>query len=307
MTILVTGGGGLVGIKLAEELIGRGKRIVLFDRHGLPEPALRLLRERDPALEVVAGDVRDSAALGQAFTDFEVRSVIHTAAVTADAAREAREPGAIVDVNVLGTVRVLQAARSAGCERVVHVSSGAAYGKTHSEEQVLFEELSPSRPEDIYGISKFAAEQSALRLAGLWGLRVTCVRLGSVCGPWEFATGVRDLLSAQLQVVQLALRAQEAVLPAQEAWRDWIYSRDVAAGLADVLEAHTPAHGLYHLSSGIDWRGSFGYLCSTLQQAYPGFSWRIAAPGEQPNVSFVVEHDRARMDIRRMVHDIGFS
>ena len=59
MSVLVTGGCGFVGINVAEELIARGNRVVLFDRIGLPSAADRLLRERDPRLAVVIGDVRD--------------------------------------------------------------------------------------------------------------------------------------------------------------------------------------------------------------------------------------------------------
>src|ERR1043166_5870471 len=102
MTILVTGGGGFVGINLAEELIGRGKRIVLFDRHGLPEPALRLLRARDPALGGEAGGEGARAGAG-VMVLFSGGVVVYPPAAPFPpaAAREAREPGAIVDVNVL--------------------------------------------------------------------------------------------------------------------------------------------------------------------------------------------------------------
>lgn len=307
MSILVTGGGGFVGINVADELIAQGKSAVLFDLHGLPACADKVLRKREPKLAVVAGDVRDPKALENVCRDFGVKQVIHTAAITAGPARESREPNEIIDVNMRGTVNVLEAARRAGCLRVVYVGSGAAYGTTHYEGAILREEVAPSRPEGIYGITKFAAEQTALRLGTLWGLHVVCVRIGSVCGPWEFDTGVRDRLSPQHQVARLAIRGEAALLPEKEVWRDWVYSRDVAAGLVAVLEARDPKYTFYHLSSGVDWRGSFVHWCDTLKNVYPRFSWRIAASAERPNVSVLHERDRAQMDIGRIVQDIGFK
>jgi UDP-glucuronate 4-epimerase len=307
MAILVTGGGGFVGLNLIEELLTRSERVVLFDRHGLPPFARSIGDAHKPELSVVAGDVRDTSALKTTFRNYDIEHVIHTAVITADAAREGRAPNEIVDVNVGGTINVLEAARSANCRRFVYVSSGQAYGRTHDLGGRLREELSPSRPEDLYGISKFAAESITGRLGTLWKIHVLCVRLGSVCGPWEFDTGVRDMLTPHLQVAQIALRGGAAIVPSREVWRDWIYSRDAARGLTAILKAAAPLHTVYHLTSGIDWRGSFTAWCETLKKAYPAFSWRIAADGEQPNISFVLARDRTPMDIERIVKDVGFK
>jgi nucleoside-diphosphate-sugar epimerase len=307
MTILVTGGGGFVGLNIVEELLARNERVVLFDRHGLPRLASSISSGHKLELSVITGDVRDTTSLRAIFQDYGIKRVVHTAVITADAAREARAPGEIVEVNVGGTINLLEAARSANCERVAYVSSGQAYGKTHDLGQALHEEVSPSRPEDVYAITKFAAESIALRLGTLWKMHVVCVRLGSVCGPWEFDTGVRGMLTPHLQVAQIALRGGTAIVPPKEVWRDWIYSRDVAKGLIKVLLAAAPHHTVYHLTSGIDWRGSFAAWCETLKRAYPTFSWRSAADGERPNVSFVLERDRAPMDIERIVKDVGFE
>ena len=307
MTILVTGGCGFVGINVAEALAGIGERAVLFDRNPLPHAAARDFARLASPPRAVMGDVRSAAFLSAVFKEFNVECVIHAAAVTADARRESRDPKSIIDVNLSGTLAVLHAARSAGCRRIVFVGSGAAYGKTHDEGAALKEGISASRPEDLYGISKCAAEQTALRLGSLWDLDVVCVRLGSVCGPWEFATGVRDLLSPQLQVARLAARGQEALIPAVEFWRDWVYSRDVAAGLVELTRAAAPPAAMYHLSSGMDWIGSFPQWCEQLRSHFPRFRWRIAGGEDVPNVTFVVDRDRSPMDITRIVHDIGFQ
>jgi UDP-glucuronate 4-epimerase len=307
MATLITGGCGFVGINLAEELSAQRERVVLYDQHGLPEPARQVLEKTDIPPTLVSGDIRDSTKLAEVLREFTIDRVIHAAVITAGAAREANEPDEIVDVNVKGTISVLHAARAAACRRVMYVSSGSAYGQTLNEAGPLYEDLSPSRPETLYGVTKFASEQIARRLGALWKMAVVCVRLGTVFGPWEFDTKVRDTLSTPLQLAQLAKRGETAVLPCQEVRRDWIYSRDVASGLAATLMAAHPRHDLYHLSSGVGWQGTMLKWCAILSKAYPEFKWRISTSREKPNVSYQAERDRAPMDIARIVDDIGYK
>jgi UDP-glucuronate 4-epimerase len=238
--------------------------------------------------------------------DLKIERVIHAAVITPDSVRESSEPKEIIGVNIQGTANVLDAARTAGCRRVLCVSSGAAYGKALYGPGPLREEISASLPETIYGITKFAAEQIALRLGSLWGLNVVCVRLGSVFGPWEFDTRVRDRLSPQFQLAQLAVRGETALLPGQEVQRDWVYSRDVASGLVRILKAVDPRYTYYHLGSGVKWQHAILDWCEELRRAYPKFSWRVATSAEKPNINYHADRDRATMDISRLVNDIGF-
>jgi UDP-glucuronate 4-epimerase len=306
VTVLITGGCGFVGINLAEALLEAGETVVLLDRIALPPSASDDLSRYGARLSVVISDVTDAKAVHVAMADHAVRRVVHAAVVTADAAREMREPSQIVEVNVGGTINVLGAARATDCERIVYVGSGQAYGATHEAGQRLDEEASPSRPTDLYGITKYCAERIALRMGVLWQLDVVCVRLGSVCGPWEFATGVRDMLSPYLRTAQFAVAGETAIIPSKEYWRDWVYSRDVAGGLHALLRVPRPPGKIYHLSSGVNWHGSFDQWCDLLRAAYPRFSWRTAAVGEVPNVSFVVERDRSPMNVARIGSDAGF-
>jgi UDP-glucuronate 4-epimerase len=306
MATLITGGCGFVGINLAEALAAQGEVVVLFDRHDLPRQASDRLQKRGPAPVVRSGDVRDASALESVLRELRIQRIIHAAVITAGAAREAAAPAEIIDVNVNGTISVLAAAKAAGCGRVLCVGSGSAYGSTLDESGPLREELSPSRPETLYGITKFAAEQVALRLAALWKLDVVCARLGTVFGPWEFDTGARDTLSLPLQLVRLAMRGEAAALPA-EARRDWVYSRDVASGLAAIVMAARPRYAMYHLTAGGSWKGAMLRWCEMLSKAYPQFSWRIAPDGEPANVTYHADRDRALMDVARLAEDIGFK
>jgi UDP-glucose 4-epimerase/UDP-glucuronate 4-epimerase len=305
--VLVTGASGFVGINVVERLLDAGERVVAVDRKSFPIDQSETASRNRARLTSVTLDVAQSSHVDAAFRELQVDGVVHAAAITADAAREAREARRIVEVNVLGTINVLTAARDAACRRFVYVGSGQAYGATHDEGSALVEDRSPSRPADVYGISKFAAERIVLRLGELWQTDVVAVRLGSVCGPWEVDTGVRDMLSPYFQVTRLAIRGEAAVIPEHEPRRDWIYSRDVAEGVARVLLAPAPSHRLYHLSSGMDWHGRFRDWCDVLRHAYPRFSWRLADRSTAPSVSFIVDRDRSAMNIDRMVEDLDYK
>lgn len=268
MATLITGGCGFVGINLADALLAKGEAVVLFDRRPLPDEARAALGAHAAPPTTIAGDARDTGALQRLIRDQRVDRVVHAAVITSGPQREASEPGDIIAVNIGGTVSVLNAARASGCRRVLYVSSGSAYGQTLDESGPLLEDASPSRPDTLYSITKYAAERTVLRLRALWNFDALCVRLGTVFGPWEYGTGARDRLSPQLQLARLAVRGETAVLPAHEVRRDWIYSRDVASGMARLLEAGRTAHALYHLSSGRDWSGFFPRWCAALQSAW---------------------------------------
>jgi UDP-glucuronate 4-epimerase len=280
--------------------------VVIFDRAAPPALAQGELSSRGAKLMIEIGNICDPQTLRRVIREHNSRRIIHAAAVTSDASREAREPQHIFEVNVGGTLNVLGAARSVGCERFVYVGSGASYGKTHEQGKTLYEDVSPSQPVDLYSISKFSAERAALRMGDLWKLDVLAVRLGSVFGPWEFDTGVRDLLSPQFQVASMAVRGEEAIVPPVEQWRDWVYSRDVAAALMALLSADRPKHRYYHITSAKDWRGRFVDFCGALAAAYSKFSWRLARPAERANIDFRAASDRSPMSAQRLAHDSGF-
>jgi nucleoside-diphosphate-sugar epimerase len=160
----------------------------------------------------------------------------------------------------------------------------------------------------MYQITKHAAERTALRLREVWGLDLVCVRLGSVIGPWERETGVRDTLSLHFQLARLAAAGRGAILPRRESRKDNVYSRDVAAGIVALLNARAPSYTLYNLSSGrSNWHGTLPAWCEELKKIHGGFDFRVARDGEQHNLAMNEKLDRAPMDIGRIVQDIGFK
>ena len=305
MTVLVTGGAGYVGMNVVEALLARKSQVVMLDAGELPATLKTALAPHGALVEVIRADICDAAALDRAFAQRRIDGVIHCAAVTAGAERESREPAASVEVNQLGTLNLLAAARNHGVRRFVYTSSAAVYGESLYRLQRLYEDSSPVSPISLYGITKFAAERMCVRLRELWQFDVVCARLGTLVGPWERATGVRDNFGTHTQLARCALRGETALLPEHAVRRDWVYSRDVAAGLILLLDAKTMRHAVYNLSAGGEW-GSVDEWCTRLKTAYPRFRYRTAENSEAPNIGYT-DRDRCALDIGRMAGEFGFS
>ncbi len=301
MSLTVVGGAGFVGLNLAEAGLAAGRSVRVLDRGPVPEAARTALAIHPGRLGAVVGDVADPAALAEAIPP-GTRFVVYGAAITADAERDARDPEAILAVNLAGLVPALRAAKVAGVARFVIVSSAAALGAAAFSGESLDEDR-PADPATLYAITKFAGERLGARLGALWGLDVRAVRLSGVYGPWEHATGLRDTLSPQFQVMRAAQEERPALL-ARPGLRDWIYAPDVAGAVLALLDAPAPRFPLYNVAPG----GVSSVLAwgEALARLRPGFVCRLAAPGETPTIALHTDHDRAPLDARRMAQDIGW-
>jgi UDP-glucuronate 4-epimerase len=313
MTILVTGGTGFIGLNLVEALLARGDSVVILSNGPLPQIAEPFFARLPGRLTLVAGDVRDAHLVGDTVRRYAIERIVHAAAVTADRQREASSPALILEVNLLGLVHVLEAARAAGVLRVVLIGSAAFYGRQLWQEQRLDEEAGGD-PDTLYAISKAASEQILWRLGDLYRLSVVVGRLATVFGPFEWPGGWRDTLSPILQVTDIARAGGRAVLPRDDR-RDWLYSRDAAAALMQLLDADAPRERLYNLGSGFVW--SLADWCARLVRRYPGFAWSIGeGPGSlielyAPGTPAALSHQRfadefgpaARYDLDRAFED----
>jgi nucleoside-diphosphate-sugar epimerase len=224
-------------------------------------------------------------------------------AITAGPERDAREPRRIAEVNLIGTLNVLHESRNHGVKRFVHASTGALYGAAGiGVPEPLDEERHRPVPESMYGITKYAAERSALRLAALWNLDVRIGRLAQVFGRWEHASGLRDRLSAPTEIARIARAGGEAVFPPLGP-TDYIYGPDVASALIALLDAKAPSHRLYHLGTGTAW--ALPAWCELLHKRFPKFRWRESTEG--CNVVPLTPGTRTRFSNRRLVEDLAWS
>jgi UDP-glucose 4-epimerase len=300
--VLIVGGVGFVGLNIAEHMLGQGDEVVLFDRAALPQSAARAFSGLPGRLHAVAGDVTDRDAISRAITP-GLDAVVMGAAITAGSARDAADPETILRVNLLAQVPLIAAARDAGVRRVINLSSAAAFGAAGERESVL-DETTPGDPVGLYAITKWASERIGRRLGALWGLDLVSLRLSGVFGPWERATGVRDTLSPQCQILAAAVAGKPALLQ-RPGLRDWIFAPDVADAVRAVLAAPALAHDLYNVSSKS--RTTALAWGQALAVHYPGFVCRLAEPGEAATIDLHAASDRAPLATARLQGDLGWE
>jgi UDP-glucose 4-epimerase len=301
LNILIFGGTGFVGINIASALLARGHAVTLFDRGALPHAAVQAFAGFGGALSVIEGDITESRAV-ETIVARNFDAIVLGAAITAGPAREAADPQSILQVNLMAQLPVLTAAQRNPATRIINLSSGSALGAA-AFRHVLLDEETPCEPVSLYAITKFASERVAARLAALWQADIISVRLSGVFGPWERATGVRDTLSPQMQIVAALRQRKEAIL-ARPGVRDWIYAPDVADAVTALVEARKPKHGLYNISIGREWTAlQWGQHLADLN---PGFVCRLAKPGEAPTVDLHSDADRSPLSISRMAEEFGW-
>ena len=301
MKTIIFGGAGFAGLNIAEALLKQGRDVVVFDRAEVPAAARAAFGAYLGKLETVRGDVMDVGAVERAIAP-GTDGVVFGTAVTANAARDSAEPELVLNTNLMSLTPILRRAKAVGVRRVVNLSSVAAYGAA-GDRVSLLEETTSVDPQSLYAISKFATERVGERLGSLWGLDVISVRLCSVFGPWEYATGLRDTLSPHLQVMLAAEAGQPALLP-RPIKRDWAYAPDMAAGVLAVLDAKAPQHRLYNISPAQTW--SILDWGNELARVRAGFVCRLATGSEAINVDPHAPSDRSPLSAARIFDDLGW-
>jgi UDP-glucose 4-epimerase len=300
MNVVILGGGGFVGLNIAQWLLDRGHAVTLFDRAELQAAARRAFAPHGARLRLLQGDVTDPAAV-EAAIGASCDAMVVGAAITAGPARDAAEPERILAVNLLAQVPILQVARHASVRRVINLSSAAAYGAS-GQSYPMLEETTPCDPQSLYAITKFASERVAARLSNLWQTDVVSVRLSAVFGPFERPGGVRDTPSPQALIVDCLARGVPALL-SDPGMRDWVYARDVAEAVALLIEAAKPRHALYNISSGAAFTAeAWGKALAALR---PGFVCRLAGAGEAATVA-VHGPTRAPLSVARLASEFSW-
>lgn len=187
MHVLVTGGAGFIGGHLAEAFLRDGHDVTVLDSfepfyaEGIKRHTVDVHREvadeRAVTYRLVEGDIRDIDLVENLVTAADV--IVHQAA-QAGVRESVANPRTVTDINVDGTVNLLEAARHGNVERVVIASSSSVYGKPES---LPYEEDHPTEPVSPYGVSKLAQEHHARVYAELHDLPTVCLRYFTVYGP----------------------------------------------------------------------------------------------------------------------------
>lgn len=227
MKAVVTGGAGFIGSHLVEELILKGADVHVLDNmisgniHNIHR--LAVIHH----LDICSNDAKEMILR-------EKPDVVFHLAAQADVGRSILDPKYDADVNINGTINVLEACQQASVQKIIFASTSAVYGNIQKE--MVTEEDLPV-PISYYGLSKLTAE-SYIRLFGqLYGLSYTILRYANVYGPRQSAKGEGGVIAVFLDRINKGMPV--SIHGNGEQTRDFIFVKDVVrANLAAVEGGH---------------------------------------------------------------------
>ena len=226
--VLVTGAGGFIASHLIERLVTEGAQVRGFVRYNSRND-LGMLKWLAPEIfsqvEIMQGDLRDNEAVRNAVRG--VDTVFHLGALIAIPYSYVN-PREVIDVNIMGTLNVLMAARDFGTRRVVHTSTSEVYG---TAQYVPIDEKHPLQGQSPYSASKIGADRIAESFYRSFETPVVTLRPFNTFGPGQSMRAVIPTIIVQ------ALTRDEVKLGSLEPSRDFTFAKDTANGFVKVAEA----------------------------------------------------------------------
>ncbi len=215
---LVTGGAGFIGSNIVDRLVFRGHRVtVLDDFSSGKEDNLSVVSAK---IRLVRGDVRDRDDVRSAMKGAEL--VLHLAAIPS-VQQSVENPVLIHDVNVNGTLNILEEARKAGVKRLVLSSSCSVYGDSL---EIPLSEAVPPNPLSPYALSKLIGEDYCRLYHLLYGLETVCLRYFNVFGPKQNAAS--DYAAVVPKFINALLDGESPkIYGSGEQTRDFVFVEDV--------------------------------------------------------------------------------
>jgi UDP-glucose 4-epimerase len=232
--VVVTGGAGFIGSHVVDALVGRGDDVLVLD--DLSRGRRENVNEGARLLET---DIRNAATVAAAFDDHRPEVCFHLAA-QADVRVSVEDPGLDADVNVVGTIRILEAARRIGTQVVFASTGGAIYGECEAPAP----ETSERRPLAPYGTSKLAGEEYLATYNRLHGTEHASLRYGNVYGPRQDPHGEAGVVA--IFFGRLADGEAPRIFGDGRQTRDYVYVGDVA----DATLAAQGHGGVFNVGTG---------------------------------------------------------
>lgn len=239
---LVTGGAGFIGSHLVDRLLGDGHHVMVLDNFSTGRRENLAHLENHPRLKVSDVDIAGQKSINQFFNG--VHWVFHLAAL-ADIVPSIQRPTDYFRCNVVGTEKVLEAARAAGVSQFIYAASSSCYGipKVYPTP-----ETAPIKPQYPYALTKYLGEELVLHWGQVYGLPVVSLRLFNVYGPRARTSGTYGAVFGVFLAQKLAGKPFTVVGDGTQT-RDFTYVTDVVE--AFVMSAQSAVkQEIFNVGSG---------------------------------------------------------
>lgn len=286
MRCLITGGAGFIGAALANRLVAEGHHVRVLDDLSAGDPS-RL----DPRVIFTRGDVRDVPKL---WTLLQGVDCVYHLAARVSVQESVLFPRDYNEVNVGGTVSVLEATRTVGVDRVILASSGTVYGEQPA--QPLHEDMRPN-PRVPYAVTKIAAEYYTFTLGALYGITTVALRIFNAYGPGQQLPVSHPPVIPQF-IRQILGGGSLVVHGDGTQTRDFVYIDDVVDAL---VAAATADVGQQIINVGSGQETSINDLVAVLQEVTGRQAHVLYNPHQDGGVSRMVA------DLQRAHTLLGFT
>jgi len=265
LRVLVTGGAGFIGSNIADALVAHGHTVLVVDDLSSGR------KENVPAAaSLVELDIR-SPDLRSVVESFRPDVLCHHAAQI-DVRRSVADPSYDAEVNVVGTLRLLEHCRAAGTRRILFASTG---GAIYGEQEVFpVTETHPARPISPYGVAKLSAEHYLHYYSVEHGLRSTCLRYANVYGPRQNPHGEAGVVA--IFTNKLLAGETPVINGTGEQTRDFVFVGDVVQ--ANVLALEKDLVGTYNVGTGVETSVNALYEC--IRQTLGSDEGALHVPGK---------------------------
>jgi nucleoside-diphosphate-sugar epimerase len=296
--ILITGGLGFLGCNLTKFLCDAGESVLLTrNRNTTVPPLIACFLGKN--LEITPLDITSLDHVSRAIRNYGIKSIVH-AAVRSEKGNTALYQA--MNVNVTGTINILEAAHRSEISRILFISSEAVYqGMRQTTPFEEKEELLMTSDRFVPGTKK-AGEILCLMYCNEYGMEAVSVRLTRVYGP--LYKGIRNLPGHMLEKAAKGLPVDLGNYDPAEA-HDFIYAKDAARGLALMLQARSLRHRIYNLGYGK--LTSIGEFAEAIRRLLPEATIHLGDhPGPLTSTKTPLDIN-ACVDISRLREEVGFA
>lgn len=239
MRILVTGGAGFIGSNIVDALLAHGHEIAVVD-----DLSTGKTNNLNPRAKFFQVDICDNDALARVFDEFQPEMISHQAA-KADVRESLAKPQLYAQVNIIGSLNLLENARRVGTKKIIYAGTG---GATYGEPEALpVREDHPVNPLDPYGASKHHVEHYLFLYHYNYGLNYTVLRYPNVYGPRQNPFGEAGVIA--IFTYKMLNSETPTINGKGDKERDFCYVGDVAQ--ANVLSVEQGDNQIYNIGSGV--------------------------------------------------------